>query len=57
MELFHNGRRLEQAERESPVDGDYIVFETTPGTGYDAVKFLRFMPNEHSRLAANYVAK
>ena len=56
IDLFHNGRRLDQAEIDRPSSGEYYVFETVVGVGFDAVRLTRWTPNARSTFRANYIA-
>lgn len=57
VELYHNGRRLQQAvEFGNANDGDFYVTESGGiGTGYDTVIFVSFSPVSRSILRANYL--
>jgi len=47
--IDHNGRRLVE-------NCDYIVSESGgPGTGYDTIEIISFVPNKRSQLIADYV--
>lgn len=53
--IMHNGRVLKQSPNSNPVFGEYYVYESGGiGTGYDAVHFLSFIPNELSILLSSY---
>lgn len=51
----HNGRVLKQSPVPNPVFGEYYVYESGgAGTGYNAVHFLSFIPNNKSNLLSSY---
>jgi len=55
IEVWHNGRLLQQASSADPRLGDYTVAESQgAGTGFDTIKLLSFAPVGTSILLANY---
>ena len=54
IEVFHNGRRLIYSNTQSPLDGEYFVYESNTGQGYDRVRLVSFSTNSRSVLTANY---
>jgi hypothetical protein len=54
IEVYHNGRRLMMSATGTPADGDYVVAESFPGSGYDEVWLVSLTPNVTSRLTGSY---
>ncbi len=50
ISIKHNGKDIYE-------NIDYTIGESSPGTGYDVINFISFIPNSHSVLFADYCVK
>jgi hypothetical protein len=54
VEVFHNGRRLARSADASPKNGEFYVYESTVGGGYDSFSMTSFSPAPGSTLLVDY---
>jgi hypothetical protein len=55
LDLFHNGRRLLEAQASDVRTGDFYCSESGgPGTGFNTINLLSFVPVGRSALVADY---
>lgn len=55
LNLAHNGLNLEEATTDDPSDGEFLLFESVPGDGFDSIKLLRWTPNSRSQFTYVYI--